>query len=227
MLAACAGIRKMDFLFENQPEIPEAQELEHILFGLYEKRLLLVKEDCCELKPEILSIFQNIKDAGQELQIYGKDGDTLLCFQAEQTVVMEIAGNQKDTVRLHSLSSVEFLKELSEGGILPAPGTEEVSFGTAQENLQWLESYLDGWEELEADGIIRTEVLSSFMAEREKLSAAIVAWNPKNGRDAALIFVLDAGLYDWLIFLENGRLQADDYTADSLWAYLNRRQEAD
>lgn len=250
VLAALAGIRKTTLLMENSPVMPEDAELEYILFELYQKGFLSWKGDFCELSFEIRALFRNIKEADRELQIYSRRGkEILLCFLAEQAAVMEVGGNQKDAVRVHSLPLSEFMTELTGRGILPPEraglSERELSFkgagfseeifeagfqdsaeaAPAEEARHWIREYLSGWEKLEKDGQIRSGVLQDFLEEKEKISAALVLQGRSGEADAVLALVLDTGLYDWLVFLKEGQLLADEYTADDFWTFLNRKRQ--
>ncbi|MCD8103780.1 MAG: hypothetical protein LUF35_01955 [Lachnospiraceae bacterium] len=120
VLSAFMGIERVHMLIEQQPELPDRKELSLTLFGLYQKGLLCWENGICGPKPEIRSLFRDIRSSEKELQVFHrKENAPLLCYWDESSVLTELSENDRDRIRLHGLRKNDLLEELKERGILP------------------------------------------------------------------------------------------------------------
>ena len=137
VLSACVGIESLHVLLEKKQGISDMDELNLTVFQLYQKGILCWKnENYYELKPEIRILFQNMKLACKELQIYTKKGSSpLLCFLGEYTVVTELSDNDKDAIKIHGLCREEFLTELCDRGIIPVRNSQSIPAADSDMNF--------------------------------------------------------------------------------------------
>lgn len=217
VLSACVGMNKLHILLENKPEEITRKELNLIIFQLYQKGILYWKnEDFYDLKPEIRAMFRDMKHSKKELQVYSeKRGSPLLCFWNEYMVVTELCENEKDTIRIHSQQSNDFIRELCERGIFPERDSQE--FGTVnKENSMVLENFYKDSSKFMREGEIQYESLQELLSESNELSAFITINDSRSGMDQSVILILDYGMFDCIALIENDSIQIDYYTVENL-----------
>lgn len=211
VLSACSGMEGMHILFEEPPAKLSREELNVILFGLYQRGILYWKDESSyALKPEIRMMFEDMKSSKKELQIYfEKGGSPLLCFWNAHTVITELSENDKNTIKIHSLSEHDFFRELCDRGILPARDSQEIGdftgIGVWQKRLQLVQ-----------DGSIRYEALQRLLHEEDGLPAYMTVYDRKSGRDQGVILILDCGISDGMAFVEDNSVQTLWYSLDNL-----------
>lgn len=222
VLSAFAGVGKLHLLLEGGQKEPDGQELSRIIFRLYQRGILCWKdEDSYELKQEIRLLFRDMNAAGRELQVYSKRSTSpLLCFWNDYTVVMELSGNDRDTVKVHSLPRNEFLEELQDRGILPEDNSGELADIVREENDRLWETFLKNSCRFVERGHIRYAGLKRLLAEREELSAFITVCDRKTNQGQSVILLLNYGMLDYIVCVKDDAVWADYYTQDNLKGFL-------
>lgn len=215
VLSAYEGLDRLHMLLEEPQRQMSRQELGLLLFGLYQKEFLCWKEEnLYELKPEIRAIFQNIRQAKKELQIYyDRASAPLLCFWGDETVVMELSANDRNTLRVHCVSKIDFLEELEDRGILSGKAAERDEGFSGDE-------FLEHCPRLMEDGAVKRAELQKLFAKREELSACMIVIDRETGKEQGVILAVDCGILDGLIFVEDGRRRLEWYTPDNLKEFL-------
>ena len=96
VLSLLTGIEKFHILTDGNLQPVSEEELNQIIFQLYQKDILRWKEeDSYDLNPDIKELFRNIKDSRKEIEIYW-DGSSnpLICFWNASAVIMEMTKMQ-------------------------------------------------------------------------------------------------------------------------------------
>ena len=222
VLSACAGMERLHLLREGRTEQISEQELNRIIFRLYQREILCWRdENSYELKPEISQLFHDMNEAEKELQVYAKrSASPLLCFWNDHTVVMELSGNDRDTVKLHSLPQNEFLAELQDRGVLPADNSGEIVDVAQEDNGELWKTFVKGCSRFMEQGHIRYEELKKYLSRKEELFSFITVCDRKTGRDQSVLLLLSYGMFDCIVCMKDGVTQMDYYTLDNLRRFL-------
>lgn len=221
VLSACAGVDKIHLLFESRSEQLTQKELNLMVFRLYQRGILYWKdENSYELKPEIRVLLRDMKNAGKELRVYSqKSGSPLLCFWDDYVVVMELSGNDKDTIKIHSLPKNDFLTELCDRGILPLRNRQETGELMEAGDSGWKE-FLRGTPDLMQKGQIMYAQLQELLMKKEELLAFVAVYDKKFGKAQGIILILNYGIYDYAVFISDDDVRADYYTPENLKRFL-------
>lgn len=139
VLAALSGIEHIRIMSEGSQQMPEPEELNRIIFQLYQKGSLIWNgKDGYDLQAEIRSLFYDIKYASKELEICSKwQKSPLHCFCSTDITVMELSQTDADRIKVHRISQEQFLTELHDRGIM------RLSAGDARK-----ENSGDDWKEV-------------------------------------------------------------------------------
>lgn len=114
VLAAGCGMETFRMVSEEKPEIPDPVELNKAIFELYRRKILCWDgKDGYIMRPDIQSLFREIKYAEKELEIRSNKQKTLLhCFCGKDVVVMELSQNDTDRIKVHKVRRNDFAAEL-------------------------------------------------------------------------------------------------------------------
>lgn len=214
VLSAYAGMESFHILSGDLARRISKKELELTFFQLYQKGILFWKNGkSYEMKPEIRELFQVMKASRKELQIYPKrSGGPLLCFWADDVVVMEQSENDKNTVKLHSSSKKMFFEELRDRGILPAGDSPEIEASDRPG--------LFHTKDIKA-GRINGEALLELLNEEDKLEAGIIIYDRRSQENIGIVLVLDNGIGDDVALIRDESSQISPYSPERLAAFFN------
>lgn len=217
LMVACAlsGIKELPFPLESRDL--SAEELNGTLFALCKKGFLLYKKgNVWELKPEILGIFSQIRDARRQLEIYSpRMGGPLLCFQKEDLAVMEVSENDRNAVAIHRVSPAAFPEELRDRGILPARDSLEVE----KEEGRWGD-LLEAISTLLADNGKAGEAMRSLVGKHEEVMGGILVRDPADRTVESALLIVDGGISDWIFIVQPEDLRVEPYTLEGLKGFL-------
>ena len=222
VLAAFAGMKQGRLLFESEPEPLGRKELNLTVFQLYQKGILHWKDGgICELEPEIRLLLRDMKNAEKELQIYSKRKNSpLLCFWGDGTVVMEMSENEKGMLAVHRLERNGFLAELCDREILFPEMEEETEELLREKREAVLQEFRGKCMQLMAGENIRYEALLSFLQGQEEVVSVITVSGGKNKCSQGILFLLDCGVCDGMIYLTGNSFQTSRYSVDDVKTIL-------
>lgn len=217
VLCAWTGIEQLHILQGSQQEKMGGEELNLVLFQLYQKEILYWNNDTYELKQEVAQLFRDIRFASAELQIYTRTSRSpLLCFYGTYMIVMELSGNDTDAVKVHRLQEYDFFAELRNKGMLPLRDSQEME-GTAQrEDCEAWCSILGKRSNLMENGCILYDRLQELLRDAKDLWVAITIHDRKSGQDRGVVLIAEQDFSDCLICIADSVVRADYYTLDSL-----------
>lgn len=212
VLSACAGMGSSPVLSESFAGQISKKELELTVFQLYQKEIIFWKDEkSYEMKPELWELFQTMKASRKELQIYPKRGSgPLLCFWADYVVIMELSGNDKNTIKLHGSSRKMFFEELRDREILPARSSGE------------MES-LDGPSPFDCGsaGVIEGGQFRRLLNENDELEAGMLIYDRYSKKNAGNVLLLDNGIGDDMVLIRDESVQTVRYSPRQLEAFLD------
>lgn len=220
VLSALNGIRKMDILMEEKEGELSPKTVNLILFQLYQKGIMSWKDEASyTLKPEIRSLFLDMREAKKEIQIYGKNRKSpLLCYMGENLAVTELSENDREAIKIHSVSRGDFLEELRERGLVPkqrsvAPADSEL----APELLVLIQKRCADFRKGES---LQVEKLQEVLEKEDWLSTLFLIGDSGEEQEKKAVLILDCGLWDCVVYMEKERFRAEYYSAESLRSIL-------
>ncbi len=222
ILCALTGIEEIDMFGESTRCEMDEEEVNQNVFQLYQKGILYCgEEDFWKVKPEIRSLFRDMRDAEKEMQIFSrKRGGPLLCFGEEPLIIVEVSQNDRDAVKMHRQTSDSFFMELCDRGILPERDSLEMEEAAEDEESGAWGQLLESLSDLIRNGQPVYEKLEKILREREELLLSAVVGSRKLKSDWRAISVVDLGIADWLVYAGNDSVRTDYYTMDRLRAFL-------
>ncbi len=214
---ALSGMKKLACLLEDSGRELSGEELNRVVFTLYQKGFLLYKRGKeWKLDPEIEILFAGIRDARRELDIYSPGmGGPLLCFQKEDLVVMEVSGNDKSAVLIHFCPAAAFPQELNDRGLVPIRDSLEAEpeEGRFDDLLESVSSLLR--PDASPEEIMRTRLLC-----QEEVTAGILARDPHSREVESALVLADAGIADWIFLARPDGVRMETYTLEALKGFL-------
>lgn len=221
VLAAWSGINKLHMLCGEPLEEMDERELRLTLFQLYQKGVLCWEDPHFRMKPELELMFQDLRRARTELQIYSERRKSpLLCFGDDDMVVMEMGENEKDTICLHSQVRKDFLEELRDRQILPSRDSRAYGSQAKEENRALMRRFRESCPSFWSGNQIQYEALKEALQEREELTACIGVTDLEEERGRGVILILDFGVFDGIIWLGEDSCSEDYFTLENLAHFL-------
>lgn len=220
VLSALTGIRKMNILMEEKEEELNPKTVNLILFQLYQKGIMSWKDETSyTLKPEIRSLFLDMKEAKKELEIYGKNRKSpMLCYMGEKLAVTELSENDREAIKIHSVSRTDFLEELRERGLVPKQRESvPLECEPSPEILELVQRRCYGFQK---DGILQVKKMQEILEKEDWLTALFLSCERENEQQKRVVLILDCGLWDCVVYMENGRFRAEYYSEENLRSIL-------
>ena len=220
VLSALTGIRKMNILMEEKEEELNPKTVNLILFQLYQKGIMSWKDETSyTLKPEIRSLFLDMKEAKKELEIYGKNRKSpMLCYMGEKLAVTELSENDREAIKIHSVSRTDFLEELRERGFVPKQRESVPLEGEpSPEVLELVQRRCYGFQK---DGILQVKKMQEILEKEDWLTALFLSCERENEQQKRAVLILDCGLWDCVVYMENGGFRAEYYSEENLRSIL-------
>lgn len=222
ILCALTGIEEINMFGESGRREMDEEEADRNVFQLYQKGILYYGEEgSWKVKPEIRSLFRDMRDAEKEMQIFSrKRGGSLLCFGEEHLIIVEVSQNDRDAVRMHRQTAESFFMELCDKGMLPERDSLEMEEAAEDEESGAWGQLLASLSDLIRNGRPAYDKLEKILQEREELLLSVVVSNRKLKSDWKAISVVDLGISDWIVYAGNDSVRTDYYTMDRLRAFL-------
>lgn len=224
VLSALTGMKRVNLLMEDHTTELDQKSVNLILFQLYQKKFLYwKKEGTYTIRPEIRFLFEKMRDARKELQIYiqGKNSP-LLCYYGKEVVITEVSENDRAAIKVHALSENEFMNELKERGIVPS--RKQIAYGKelCEEKNRLLDEMKKNCGSFLEKVFSQQNKLCETINQEEWIKSIFLFYDRSDEAEWKAVFILDSGLWDYLVYVEKDKMLADYFSTDGLKVIFNK-----